>query len=204
MITLFSEGLICWGQKCFRWVPMKFINSGGYDLSAESKSKMSDQFRYASSLSVDGKCPVLFSDWSLKGLFRIPSKLVKSGAKCVQVESKYSAPFRHALGFAVNCKYAICSCIVTLFLSCFPATVFGFVVPVIVNSTNSHSGIRMPHVSKEVFELQPPITNNDPPSAVIIERFVFRVLTSGDHVCPCSIDSWPDSFRHVLSLGRKA
>lgn len=65
-----------------------------------------------------------------------------------------------------------------------PATVFGLVVPIVVDAVERHAGRAMPHVGKERREALPPFAHLDAAAAVVAESMMVGVPAPLPHATP--------------------
>jgi hypothetical protein len=70
-----------------------------------------------------------------------------------------------------------------------PAAVAGFVVPIVVDTVERHSGGALAHIGEEVFEVAPPFAERDASSAIPLELSCFRVGAALPHVDPRGVGS---------------
>jgi hypothetical protein len=70
---------------------------------------------------------------------------------------------------------------------CAPFAIAGFVVPVVIDPIKSHPMWRLAHVSKEVFEGQPPLTYRDASASVVSPSPMFWIEAAFFHAAPAII-----------------
>ena len=85
---------------------------------------------------------------------------------------------------SLQCGELGCARIAPLLGGCRPAAVGWLVVAVNVNAIDRCAIWSLPHVSQKVFELRPPLANNDAATAVIHPRVSPRIATPGHHCLP--------------------
>lgn len=83
---------------------------------------------------------------------------------------------------------AVCPSVPTLIKVGGPTTVFGLVVPVVVDSLKRMSRRRArSHVLQERFVRIPPFTDTNAASAVVVEKSTTRAVAPISHVSPCAV-----------------
>ena len=71
------------------------------------------------------------------------------------------------------------SLVISLLFQCSPATVFGFVVAVVVDTIESETGRSFAHVGKEILKRKPAFTDSDSAAAVVGITALLAIAASG-------------------------
>jgi len=121
---------------------------------------------------------------------RIPSKDSLMDRSCI--DSEFLRPSGDTLSTTVPNNDDIISFVSALFRTGRPATVAGFVGPIVVNSVDAvFGGGPFPHISQEVLEtFQPTVTHSDAPPSVVLPTWPLSE-TASSHVAPSPI-FWSD------------
>jgi len=123
------------------------------------------------------------------GAFDAPSPL-ESGAKSLVVNARLSRNRGNAHFFALKRETPVVSAILRLLYSICPSTVAGFVVAVVVDPVDCHSGGHRPHVQVEVIErITPSLAHADSSATIVGVVPMAWVTTSCLHCTPRSVRS---------------
>ena len=96
-------------------------------------------------------------------------------------------PFDQDLGFAIVRDRSVCHGVSGLLFLGSPSAVSGFIIPIVVNSIQSHSARTLPHIGEEVCEVCPSIANRYAPTTIPVVRNVVFVPAPHPHRRPALI-----------------
>lgn len=116
---------------------------------------------------------------------------IMSPVKNLVINAQFLGPLLQSQGFAAKGNPSAIALIVALLLKSGPSAVFFAVMTVWIYAIHAHSFRAGPHVSQEVFEIQPAVTNGNSSAAVIGIRGRVRVVTSLQNPSPDHVSARP-------------
>ena len=96
-------------------------------------------------------------------------------------------PFRNCLKFAFKLKKPVVPFVGTLLDCGFPTAISGFVISIIINSSNRSAIGFGAHVGEEVFKPEPPLADFYSSTSVIWKAFHMRIKAAFFHFVPCPV-----------------
>lgn len=126
--------------------------------------------------------------WFCKGVNWTPSP-VNSVQNGRDLYFKNPSQFRHVRCNSVYGENPASACIFHLLHSCFPFAISGFVISIVVYSSDCKSSRFFSHVGKKIFKRVPSFTNGNPPSTISVVVLSSRVLAPRKHGCPTIVSS---------------
>lgn len=148
----------------------------------------------------------MISVGSEQSTFQIPS-VAKPASSSVIRNFEVFAKFRKTSGLSSNSHNFISARVACLLKSCFPSYIFGEISLVIINPSKRQSERSFTQIFQKIGEgICPPLADNNSPSSVTLESFIFRVLTSVFHGIP-AMKGWrrksPPCMSMFVSLAKK-
>jgi hypothetical protein len=93
--------------------------------------------------------------------------------------------------------------VMTLFESCRPPAITGFISPVVVDAVDGHFGRRCAHVGEEVLERAPSVAYPDSACAVVAKTIGVRTIATIKHIGPTAISGSSQALA-IMAMDRLA
>lgn len=148
------------------------------------------------------KAGVIFLRIRCQNTFWGPPKMITPAHGCVR-NSRFFRPLHQAQGDTVVRHINIPNGIIRLFFSSRPSAIFRAIGSVVVNALKSMFFGWMPHVSQKRVKIIPGWANFNASTAIACVMRCFRVIASGLHLDPNSVNSrigQSVSFGHVAVI----
>ena len=118
-------------------------------------------------------------------------------------DTKFSRPNRQRLSLTAISQKMIGSFIHCLLASCRPATIFGAVIAVVVDSLNRKTRlIRRSHVGQEILKFVPSFADLYPATAIVVVNLALLISASLMYLCPYTVDGHARPFSFLCYAPR--